>query len=157
MTTNEPKTAGVIAPPPRLYFGAFALAFMANVIFTLSISLSSSLLYLLSFIVFVLSAGFARWAFVSMAKQGTSANPNKQSDALITSGPFSISRNPIYVAMTGFYLAATCVAHTVWPLFFLVPLIAIMHWGVILREERYLAQIFGESYSTYKSTTRRWL
>ena len=90
MTTNEPKIAGVITPPPRLYFGTFALAFMTHVVFPLSIPLSSTLQYVLSFIVFVLSAGFARWAFVSMAKHGTSANPNKQSDALITSGPFGI-------------------------------------------------------------------
>ena len=38
----------------------------------------------------------------------------------------------------------------------LVPLLAIMHFGVVLREERYLEQKFGETYRQYYSKVRRY-
>ncbi len=105
----------------------------------------------------ILSGAFARWAFVTMKKRGTSASPRESSVALITDGPFKLSRNPIYVAMTGLYVGITLLGDSQWPFLFLVPLLAIMHWGVVLREERYLILQFGKSYEAYKSRTRRWL
>jgi protein-S-isoprenylcysteine O-methyltransferase Ste14 len=42
-------------------------------------------------------------------------------------------------------------------LLFVVPLALIMHYGVILREERYLAAKFGGPYLELKRDVRRWL
>jgi protein-S-isoprenylcysteine O-methyltransferase Ste14 len=38
-----------------------------------------------------------------------------------------------------------------------VPLLALIHRAVVLREERYLEQKFGEQYRAYKARVRRWL
>jgi protein-S-isoprenylcysteine O-methyltransferase Ste14 len=43
------------------------------------------------------------------------------------------------------------------PLVFLLPLILLLHFGVIKREERYLAVKFGDDYLSFKNRTRRWL
>jgi protein-S-isoprenylcysteine O-methyltransferase Ste14 len=42
-------------------------------------------------------------------------------------------------------------------LLFVVPLVLIFHYGVVLREERYLATKFGEPYLQYKRQVRRWI
>lgn len=105
----------------------------------------------------VISAAFARWAFVTLRRAGTSASPYRPSAALTTTGPFRFSRNPIYLAMTGLYLGVSLLVNSVWPLLLLAPLLLVMHRGVILREERYLSAKFGEVYAAYKSGVRRWL
>lgn len=104
-----------------------------------------------------ISSAFARWAFVAMRRLGTSANPRKESVALSTSGPFAFSRNPIYLAMTGLYIGADALLDSWWPMLFLAPLLWLMHWGVILREERYLLAQFGDAYASYKAAVRRWI
>lgn len=77
--------------------------------------------------------------------------------ALSTAGPFAYSRNPIYLAMTGIYLGVTALVNSWWLPLLLIPLVLLMHWGVVLREERYLLHVFGEPYAAYKTTVRRWL
>ena len=105
----------------------------------------------------LISAAFARWAFVTMRRVGTSASPYQPSEALTVDGPFRFSRNPIYVAMTGLYIGAAFLCNSLWPLVMLVPLLLLMYYGVVLREERYLSEKFGEAYTFYKAEVRRWL
>ena len=47
--------------------------------------------------------------------------------------------------------------NNLWGLVVLVLVLVVMHFGVILREERYLEAKFGESYRQYCSEVRRWL
>lgn len=157
MKTTQPHVAEIIAPPMVLYLASLALAFGINAILPQPISISSPTLRIAGVIIFLASGAFARWAFVTMKKHGTSANPRKQSETLTTEGPFKLSRNPIYVAMTGLYFGFSLLLNSLWPILFLAPLLAAMHWGVVLREELYLTQRFGEAYLAYKSKTRRWL
>ncbi|MBI3358764.1 MAG: isoprenylcysteine carboxylmethyltransferase family protein [Nitrospirae bacterium] len=108
-------------------------------------------------VLLIVSGTFVRWAFVTMRHVGTSASPYRPSTFLTVTGPFHLSRNPIYVAMTGLYIGAAFLVNSVWPLLLLAPLLFLMHYGVIVREERYLFAKFGEAYAAYKSEVRRWL
>jgi len=76
---------------------------------------------------------------------------------IVTAGPFRFSRNPLYVAITLLYLGLTLAVKTWWGVVVLVPVLTTMHRGVVLREERYLEQKFGESYRQYRSKVRRYL
>lgn len=147
----------LIAPPPVMYIGALLLGVVIHVLSPVSLFSASPAHEILAGFLLVLSGAFARWAFLTMRRLGTTANPKKPSEALITDGPFRISRNPIYVAMTGLYMGLAFLLNSAWPVMLFVPLLMLMQWGVILREERYLFRKFGNEYTAYRSRVRRWL
>lgn len=157
MATPPSSIPRIIAPPPLLYIGTFAAGTILEMVSPLPITGFGDALRLAGCILLVISAALARWAFGTMRQLGTSPNPWKESVALSTAGPFAFSRNPIYLAMTGLYLGAALLLTSWWPLLFLMPLLMLMHWGVILREERYLLTQFGDAYVSYKAAVRRWL
>ena len=105
----------------------------------------------------VLGVGFAAWAVMRQFQQGTHPEVTHATTALVTTGPYAISRNPIYVGllliqagiglMTGMWIALVLLPGTWWGL----------HHFVVLREEAELAQAFGEAYELYVRRTRRWL
>ncbi len=149
-------TAGVIAPPPLLYLGSLASGAALNLLFPWPLLDAPHMLQVLGFLLAASGAFIARWSFVTMKRMGTSADPRKSSMALATGGPFRISRNPIYLAMTMLYVGAGLLLNSFWPLSFLFPLIFLMHYGVILKEEKYLEVKFGKPYLEYKLKTGRW-
>jgi len=157
MTNTYVDSSEIIAPPPALYLGAFLLGFLVHVTSPLSLLSLDTTRWAIGTLLLIISGAFARWAFVTMHNAGTSANPYKPSTSLIITGPFHLSRNPIYVAMTGLYIGMAFWVNSSWPLLLLAPLLLLMHYGVILREERYLSKKFGEIYAVYKAEVRRWL
>lgn len=150
-------TAGILAPPPLLYLGAFFAGSLAEALWPTASWAMTGWLRGAGLVLFIASAAFARWAFVTLRRMGTSASPRQASAALGTDGPFGWSRNPIYVAMTGLYLGLTGLLASPWPLLPLAPLLAAMHWGVIRREEVYLHARFGAAYVDYRRRVRRYL
>ena len=59
--------------------------------------------------------------------------------------------------MTFIYAGVAILANNLWTLILLIPLHAVMQYGVIHREERYLERKFGEQYGRYKVAVRRWI
>jgi len=147
---------GVIALPPLLYGGAFIVALVLQwrwpwPIFPGRVALIPGI------IVLALGVGLAIWGRRTMEAAGTNVNPQLPTTAIVTSGPFQFTRNPLYVALTLFYLGLTLAFDTWWGVIVLVPLLIVMHLGVVLREERYLDAKFGDDYRTYCSRVRRYL
>ena len=87
----------------------------------------------------------------------TSVKTREPTTAIITSGPYKFSRNPIYVTMATLCLGVAVWVNSIWLLGTLVLSIGVITIGVIFREERYLEQKFGDTYMDYKAGTRRWL
>ncbi len=157
MSNPDSLPLRLIAPPPVMYIGALLLGVTIHMLSPIAIFSATHAHEILGGALLVLSAAFARWAFLTMRRLGTTANPKKSSEALVTSGPFRISRNPIYVAMTGLYVGVAFLINSTWLLILLAPLLMFMQWGVILREEGYLTEKFGSEYVAYCSRVRRWL
>jgi protein-S-isoprenylcysteine O-methyltransferase Ste14 len=157
MNPPESSTLKIIAPPPVLYLAAMFVACVLHMTTNTTLHRGDYFVSILGILVFIASAVFARWAFITMKSAGTSASPRETSKNLTTFGPFKYSRNPIYVAMTGLYIGFALIINAIWPFVVLVPLLVVMQWGVILREEQYLALQFGEEYLNYKKNVRRWL
>jgi protein-S-isoprenylcysteine O-methyltransferase Ste14 len=108
--------------------------------------------------VIALASGvLAQWGARTMRRAGTNVLPNKPSLAIVTDGPFRFTRNPLYLTNAIFYVGLTFIFNTVWPLLLLVPMLFVVDWGIIRREERYLEAKFGGDYLAYKVRVRRWL
>ncbi len=93
----------------------------------------------------------------ALARQGQPTDPGRPTSALVTSGVFSFSRNPLYL---GGVLALVGVALTFnlpWVLVSLLPALVACHYVLIVPEERYLADHFGADYVAYAASVHRWL
>lgn len=96
------------------------------------------------------------WGAATMRKAGTNINPARPAVALVSTGPFGFTRNPLYVAGALLLLGLSLVLNSFWGALVLVPVMVTLHYGVILREEHYLATKFGEGYRQYCATVRRY-
>ena len=119
--------------------------------------LSSSLRCWMGGALVVLGLGITGWGRTLMARAGTNVNPFQPTTALVTTGPFRFSRNPLYVGLTLAYLGGALLTNSVWVLALLVPVLLVMHYGVVRREERYLEAKFGDAYRAYRGRVRRYL
>jgi protein-S-isoprenylcysteine O-methyltransferase Ste14 len=97
------------------------------------------------------------WGVRTMRRSGENISVDTPTRSIVSSGPYAFSRNPLYLSMTGAYVAITLMLNTAWPLFLLPIMLTILQLGVILREERYLGKLFGEDYRGYQAQVRRWL
>ena len=80
----------------------------------------------------------------------------KTKEKLITNGPFSISRNPIYVAFLTFFLGIFFVFPNISTSLFFILFFTTIH-RQILREEKFLKNHYGKEYEDYCIRTRRYL
>ncbi len=80
----------------------------------------------------------------------------EQPSTLISSGPYAVSRNPMYVGWTLIYLGAALLTRNAWMVASLPVVAGIIHRDV-LREEHTLEQAFGGEYLRYRRLVRRYL
>lgn len=105
----------------------------------------------------VLAAALALWSRRAMVKVGTNIRPDRPTLALTVAGPYASTRNPMYLALCLLQLGVGLLLNGALPVLFVLPLALTLHFGVIKREERYLAAKFGESYLAYQRRVRRWI
>lgn len=105
----------------------------------------------------VFAAILVLWAVVMLMRSGQDPRPETPTPKILESGPFRLSRNPIYLAMVVFCLGFGLMEAKAWILL-LTPLVpwALQRWA-ILPEEAYLEEKFGEPYRDYRQRVRRWL
>ncbi len=142
--------------PPFLYLGAL-LASLVFELFDGGDFFRWGAQLTLGILTMSLGAGIITWCLVLFANEGTNIEPYLPANALVTKGPYAYSRNPVYVGLTAVYLGLIVVFDIVWGFFFLIPLLASVHFLVIMREEDYLEEKFGQKYRDYKKSVRRWL
>ncbi len=97
------------------------------------------------------------WAVTTMRRSGASIPTGEPTEAIVQSGPYRYSRNPIYVSMVGLLIGAGVWGNTLWLVGLAVLAAYLLWWGVISREEGYLERKFGSDYTSYRSHVRRWL
>lgn len=150
---------GVIAPPPLIAFAALALGFALDWLLPVnSLATTSSgwpgIIIGGLLVVAGLAIGVpARMRFIAA---GTNVNPWKPTLKLATGGIFTRLRNPMYAGMLLIVCGIGVARPSVWILLMLVPMALLLHFGAVLREERYLEAKFGDEYRSYKARVPRW-
>jgi protein-S-isoprenylcysteine O-methyltransferase Ste14 len=146
----------VIAPPPLIYLAGLGIGFGFEALLP-SASFPGWLAWSLGSVLLlgglVLAASFVG----AFRRAGTPVNPGESSTALVTTGPYRLSRNPGYLGMALGYAGIAILSGALWVLALLLPTLTLIQCGVIRREERYLARRFGEHYLRYRARTRRWI
>jgi protein-S-isoprenylcysteine O-methyltransferase Ste14 len=154
--TTSADNPGVAVLPPLIYGAAFIVVLALRWFWPMPIHGHAVALWF-GLALIVLAVAIAIWGRRTMHAAGTNISPLRPTTVLVTSGPFRFSRNPLYLALTFLYLGLTFAFNTWWGIIVLIPLFIIMHRGVVVREERYLEQKFGETYRRYRATVRRYL
>jgi protein-S-isoprenylcysteine O-methyltransferase Ste14 len=153
---DKPDTAGVVAPPPLIYLAGLAAGFGLEALLP-GTSLPGAVRWVLGGVFFVVGLAFAASFNTAFARKGTAVEPWKPTTAIVTGGPFRITRNPAYLGMALLYVGIALLGDALWALVPLPVVLAVIDRMVIAREERYLERKFGREYLDYKGTARRWI
>lgn len=97
------------------------------------------------------------WAQIVMARHGATTEHSKPSTTLVTTGPFRVSRNPIYLAMVMIFTGLALAYSNAWGLIMVIAFAGAVRRFTVLPEEAYLDRQFGATYAEYRSSVRRWL
>lgn len=97
------------------------------------------------------------WAVFELRKHGTTMEHKDPTTALVTGGPYRVSRHPIYVALILILLGLAIEANSLWFVLLTVVFWGAVQWLTVVREEEYLEREFGAEYLRYKSSVRQWL
>lgn len=96
-------------------------------------------------------------AMHTFRRHGTAIMPNQPAQAVVQSGPYRYTRNPMYLGLTFMQLGLGLIYNSLWPLLWLPVVVLLVRYHIIEREERYLHGAFGSVYEQYCNTTGRWL
>jgi len=97
------------------------------------------------------------WTDSLFKKNKTTVKPFEKPKELITTGPFKISRHPMYLGMVAILLGVAIFHGTIITFLFPVIFIFLSEVLFISHEEENLKETFGEDYVNYKNRVRRWL
>jgi protein-S-isoprenylcysteine O-methyltransferase Ste14 len=156
MDEPKDKTPGVIAPPPLIYLGFLVVGLVLDHFWPVGF-LPGSWRGPLSILLIAVGLVLAILGLHEFKRVETEVSPHRPSKALATGGIYAYTRNPLYLAITLVYLGIAAATDDLWLLSLAVPLLIVIRYGVIAREERYLRVRFGEEYRQYQERVRRWV
>ena len=149
---------GIIIPPPLLGILCIAFGFIADYIKPMPMFDSKGMIHIVSGIALIVIAAciifMARKQFIA---HGTHPSPFTPTSAIVVTGIYSMSRNPIYVAFLLVVIAFAFFTNSIWFLVSAVLLFFLLTFIVIKGEERFLKGKFGAEYDAYCKRVRRWI
>ena len=153
----RPDSPRIFTPPPLLYAAGFVLGLAIDG--RLRWELPSAPL-----LDRAIALGLAATGLVLILcglgrfwRLGARPEPWSPATVLVTSGIYRLTRNPMYLGLTLLHAGLALLFRSPAAGAVLVPLVLIMNFAIIPREEAYLTRRFGRAYTAYRSRTRRWL
>jgi protein-S-isoprenylcysteine O-methyltransferase Ste14 len=119
--------------------------------------LQVNLSLLLGLMLLIASVALIVISFKELQKNDTTYIPDGEPEQLVTTGPFSYSRNPIYLGMFGILVATAFLMQSMSALLIPVLFISIIQNTWIPHEETKLSEKFTDDWEAYSANTKRWL
>ena len=159
MPFTQADNPGVVARPPLIYLGFLIAGIILDRVWPIvpMQPFGGSLRFIGAATLVLIGIAILTSAMGRFRAAGTNVPTPMPATALVTSGLYAHSRNPIYIALSLIYLGLAIAASSVWSVIFLVPVLFLIRYGVIAREERYLEHKFGSAYVDYRKRVRRWI
>ena len=142
--------------PPLVYLGSIALGVILHLARPLSL-LPQGVTPRLGVPVVLLAIGLFLFSVRTFRAAGTPVPGNRPTTTIVRTGPYRVSRNPIYLAFSLLQLGIALWVDSLWLVVTLLAAVAVMSLVVIPKEERYLEARFPSEYLSYKRSVRRWL
>jgi protein-S-isoprenylcysteine O-methyltransferase Ste14 len=152
---NHVANAGPVRPP-LVYLGSIGLGLLAHLVWPVAL-LPASISMPIGVMVVLAAGALFISALRTFRKADTPVPGNRPTTAIVRTGPYRFSRNPVYLAFTLFQIGLAAWVNSLGLLLALLPALALMVLVVIPREERYLEARFPAEYQLYKRAVRRWL
>lgn len=157
--SKDQDRPGALPWPPILYVAALA----AGVVLHWLVPLPwlppplSEILFAVGWLMVAGAVAIFVAAIRTMRRAKTTVMPTRASEHLVTTGPFSFTRNPLYLANTMVLIGIGLIVGIVW-LILLAPVAAFATQKLaIAQEERHLEVRFGKKYRDYARKVRRWI
>ena len=153
MSLKHPQ---VMMPPPALYLGGLLMGYGIDQAVALpAIHFPGD--HWLALVLAIVGVGLVAAAAIQMRRARTTLIPHRAASTLLCTGVFALSRNPIYLGFTSLYLAMALNQHSPGMLLMLLPVVWVIQAHVIVAEEAFHAEQFGEQWQAYQRRVRRWL
>jgi protein-S-isoprenylcysteine O-methyltransferase Ste14 len=153
MSNDNP---GVKFPPPAIFLISILIGLGIHRVFPMAV-VPSALATPLGVLFCAAAASLAILGFRELGRHKTTFRPDASSSTIVKTGPYRFTRNPLYVSLSTLQLGIGLWTNNLWIVLMLLPVWIIMTTQVIAREESYLERAFGEEYSSYKASVRRWI
>jgi protein-S-isoprenylcysteine O-methyltransferase Ste14 len=141
----------------------FGIPFLAAIALQLAVPLSLPRAFLTPVIIpggaalIIVGVALVILARREFAQHGQPTDPGHPTSKLVTSGVFSVSRNPLYLGGVCILGGVALALNLPWVFVLLLPALVTCHYLLIAPEERYLAAKFGDQYRFYAATVHRWI
>jgi protein-S-isoprenylcysteine O-methyltransferase Ste14 len=144
--------------PSILYVAALCSAFALQKMYPLAI-LDDQRFWLRATggLTFLVGISLIFWALKTLFRHRTSVLSTRSTAHLVTSGPFRLTRNPVYLGYTLIVLSLGLMTGSFWLIGASVVSAALIHLYVIRREEKHLLARFGFEFERYCRRTRAWI
>lgn len=153
---EAPDHARVKFPPPLVFVLLIAAGVGLNTVIPLSMGVPESF-RALGVAITVFGVAVVILVNGAFKRSSTAIEPWKPTSALITTGFYRWSRNPIYIGFCLFNMGIGIAFNNLWIFLSFIPGAILVYYIAIAREEAYLERAFGEEYLAYKRKVRRWL
>lgn len=158
MSHDSSDTPGVIVFPPLIPLIVLVVGVAADLL--ISLGFLSPVPVVARIVIGLALIGIGMWLAISaervMKRIGTNVNPFQPSLALAKQGIYGHMRNPMYVGMSLALLGVVVMFALEWAFILFVGSLLVLHFGVVMREERYLEAKFGDDYRDYKRSVPRY-
>jgi protein-S-isoprenylcysteine O-methyltransferase Ste14 len=156
---NEtPARVYAIAPPPVLFAGTLVAGLLFDfLVYRLHTGLPETWRFAVGGIALAAGVVLLALAVGGFRRAGTGVRHAAGSSALVTTGAHAFTRNPMYLGMALVHAGLALFADSLIALVLLAPLLLVIQFGVIAREERFMEAKFGDAYRAYRKRVRPWI